>query len=97
VVFSRTAFESVGGWDEEFVGWGGEDDMMTFKVEAAGLKTASMPFSCYHLWHPRVVPDPVEYSRTLGLLRSKVGAGGAAAVQFALDSFGSCGRREKYH
>jgi len=96
VLFSRVAFERVGGWDEEFVGWGGEDDMMTFKVEAAGLKTATMPFSCYHLWHPRVVPDPVEYSRTLGLLRSKVALGGVSSVELALKSFGSCGDKRRY-
>jgi hypothetical protein len=96
VVFSRDAFERVGGWDEDFVGWGGEDDMMTFKVEAAGLKAASMPYRCYHLWHHRSPPDPVQYSKTLGLLRSRVAIGGAAVLEIAAKSFGGCGRKEKY-
>lgn len=91
VIFSRDAFERVGGWDEEFVGWGGEDDMMTFKVEAAGLKAASLPFRCYHLWHPRVLPDPAAYSKTLGLLRSRVTMGGSAVLEMALKNFAGCG------
>lgn len=96
VVFSREAFEKVGGWDEDFVGWGGEDDMMTFKVEAAGLRTASMPFRCYHLWHQRSAPDPVMYSRTLGLLRSRVAMGGASVLALAADNFSRCGNRGRF-
>jgi hypothetical protein len=96
VVFSRGAFERVGGWDEDFAGWGGEDDMMAFKVESAGLRTASMPYRCYHLWHNRSPPDPVQYSKTLGLLRSRVAMGGAAALGMAAKSFGGCGDKDKF-
>jgi len=95
VVFSRDAFERVGGWDEDFVGWGGEDDMMTFKVEAAGLRSAMMPSRCYHLWHQRVVPDPVAYSRTLRLLRSKISMGGSAALDLASINFPKCGEKDR--
>jgi hypothetical protein len=95
VVFSRYAFERVGGWDEDFVGWGGEDDMMTFKVEAAGLKAASMPYRCYHLWHHRGAPDPVQYSKTLGLLRSRVAMGGEAVLGMARGAFGTCGDKDR--
>lgn len=96
VVFSRDAFERVGGWDEDFVGWGGEDDMMTFKVEAAGLRTASMPFRCYHLWHQRVVPDSAGYSRTLGLLRSRIALGGASVLDLAAVNFTGYGDKERF-
>lgn len=95
VIFSRDALEMVGGWDEDFVGWGGEDDMMTFKVNAARLKTASMPFRCFHLWHPRTEPDKASYSRMLEMLRGKVSAGGAASLSLALASFGSCGDKRR--
>jgi hypothetical protein len=78
------------------VGWGGEDDMMTFKVEAAGLRSASMPYRSYHLWHHRPAPDPVQYSKTLGLLRSRVAAGGVAVLEMAAESFVGCGCKEKY-
>lgn len=96
VMFSRDALERVGGWDEDFVGWGGEDDMMTFKVQAAGLRTASMPFRCFHLWHPRAVPDSVGYSNTLRTLRGKVSMGGAAALEAAMRSFASCGDKGRF-
>jgi hypothetical protein len=96
VVFSREAFKRVGGWDEEFVGWGGEDDMMSFKVEVAGLKTASMPYRCYHLWHHRSPPDPVQYSNALRLLHSKVTIGGHAVLDMAIKSFQECGDKDKF-
>lgn len=96
VVFSREAFERVGGWDEDFSGWGGEDDMMTFKVVSAGLRTASMPFRCYHLWHHRSPPDPVAYSKTLAMLRGKVSMGGSAALSLAEASLGGIGNKERF-
>lgn len=50
----RDAFVAVGGFDERFVGWGGEDDAMTSKVELARLATCELdPGPALHLWHPR--------------------------------------------
>lgn len=95
VIFSREALERVGGWDEDFVGWGGEDDMMTFKVQAAGLRTALMPHRCFHLWHPRASVDPVAYSNTLRMLREKVSAGCSTALELATKRFGSCGDKRR--
>jgi hypothetical protein len=53
--FMRTdAFRHVGGWDERFVGWGGEDDAMTYKVERARLSAVELDERCaIHLWHRR--------------------------------------------
>ena len=48
------AFMAIGGFDERFVGWGGEDDAMTLKVELARLATVELdPGPALHLWHPR--------------------------------------------
>ena len=50
----RDAFAALGGFDERFVGWGGEDDAMTLKVELARLSTCELdPGPALHLWHPR--------------------------------------------
>jgi hypothetical protein len=50
----RDAFAALGGFDERFVGWGGEDDAMTLKVELARLATVELdPGPALHLWHPR--------------------------------------------
>jgi len=50
----RDAFAALGGFDERFVGWGGEDDAMTLKVELARLTTCELdPGPALHLWHAR--------------------------------------------
>lgn len=96
VIFSRSALERVGGWDEDFVGWGGEDDMMTFKVDAAGLKWASMVFRCYHLWHQKVALDQAKYSATLKMLAGKVSMGGSAVLEEARSRFANCGNKDRF-
>lgn len=51
-VLKRESFEAVGGFDERFLGWGGEDDAF-----AAAMNTLCGGFkrlnnSIYHIWHP---------------------------------------------
>jgi len=51
--------ESVNGYDENYVGWGGEDQDMSVRLVLAGfagksvIRTARM----LHLWHPREMGD----------------------------------------
>lgn len=48
------AFARLGGWDERFRGWGGEDDAFTYKVQRARLPTVELDErAALHLWHPR--------------------------------------------
>jgi hypothetical protein len=50
IAVSRSAFEAIGGFDEQFEGWGGED--LEFMERAATRRLdrfASLPF--VHLWH----------------------------------------------
>lgn len=57
VAMPRAAFELVGGFDERFTSWGGEDDMMRCALEtlyAPPLRHGT----AFHLWHPR----PPEHS-----------------------------------
>lgn len=51
-VVSRQSFERVGGFDERFVGWGGEDDAFKHSLEVAVGKTHVIPGCITHLWHP---------------------------------------------
>lgn len=54
IVISRKAFDRLGGWDERFVGWGGEDDAMSHKIQRLRLSTLELAqHSAYHLWHPQ--------------------------------------------
>jgi hypothetical protein len=50
VVVPRALFEAVGGFDERFVGWGGEDISFAAALLAAGT-VARLPGNLYHLWH----------------------------------------------
>ena len=53
-VVRRALFESLGGFDEKFLGWGGEDDAMTIKLQALSRNTHIVTGrTAYHLWHEK--------------------------------------------
>ena len=68
----RDAFFAIGAFDERFVGWGGEDDAMTMKVELARLSCCELdPGPALHLWHPRsqaTAPGHDHYASNVALL-----------------------------
>ena len=51
--------ESVNGYDENYVGWGGEDQDMAMRLVMAGLRGTSVIKSAriLHLWHPKEIGD----------------------------------------
>lgn len=57
VAMPRAAFEAVGGFDQRFRGWGGEDDAMRAALETLWCPPTRIGIA-YHLWHPR----PPEHS-----------------------------------
>jgi hypothetical protein len=68
----RAHFVLLGGWDERFLGWGGDDDAMTIKIRRAAMRTHVMPSTDgFHLHHARATPaapgDPL-YRGNLDLL-----------------------------
>lgn len=54
VIVPRELFDAVGGFDERFVGWGGEDIGFAAALLARG-KVARLPGNLFHLWHPHSV------------------------------------------
>lgn len=56
----REDFERVNGFDENFRGWGGEDDDLGRRLRRAGMRLESIvgKTHAYHLWHPREVTAP---------------------------------------
>ena len=53
-VIGRGPYLTLGGFDERFVGWGGEDDAMTIKLRRVGMRLAECgERPALHLWHPR--------------------------------------------
>lgn len=57
---AREDFECVNGFDENFEGWGGEDDDLGRRLRSAGVRLESIlaHTQSYHLWHPREVTAP---------------------------------------
>jgi predicted glycosyltransferase involved in capsule biosynthesis len=67
-IFRKDAIQRIGGWNEAFIGWGGEDDFQAIKVENF-LNHIEVPNKCYHLYHSREQPDMANYQKTLQLLQ----------------------------
>jgi hypothetical protein len=57
---ARTEFERVNGFDENFLGWGCEDDDFGRRLRTAQIRTVSvLNRTCvYHLWHPPTPTRP---------------------------------------
>jgi glycosyltransferase involved in cell wall biosynthesis len=57
---SRSDYERLNGFDEQFRGWGCEDDDFGRRAKAAGLRLVSVldRTRVYHLWHPPAPSKP---------------------------------------
>ncbi len=55
----RTDIEHINGYDENFVGWGGEDEDLGIRLVKAGIycRSAIRNARVLHLWHPRALGD----------------------------------------
>ncbi|MFZ7944747.1 galactosyltransferase-related protein [Neobacillus sp. 19] len=56
-VIPRANFEAVGGFDERFIGWGGEDDAFSHAVNTICGKFVNIEAKVFHLWHPTAYTD----------------------------------------
>lgn len=52
-VMSREAYETVGGMDERFKGWGGEEEAFVRALDTLVGKHFRMNETIFHLWHPQ--------------------------------------------
>lgn len=68
-IFRKESLLKIGGWNEDFWSWGGEDDFQTMKVKNF-LSFTELKAKCYHLFHMRESPDMNHYNRTLKILES---------------------------
>lgn len=67
-IVPRQHFEKVGGFDERFVGWGGEDDAFAVSLNNLCGYVKRLNGVLYHLWHPR--NNMGNYGANRKLLRS---------------------------
>lgn len=64
IVVSRAAWDAVGGFDEEFVGWGHED--VAFRIACETLAPGGLSDlngTIWHLWHERTDPSQANDQR----------------------------------
>src|SRR5262249_14161034 len=56
----RADYERVNGYDENFQGWGCEDDDLRYRLRKVGVQIESiLRWTCtYHLWHETDVTQP---------------------------------------
>ncbi len=59
----RRDYERINGYDENFEGWGCEDDDLRHRLRRAGIGVASILrwTYTYHLWHPNVASMPTHW------------------------------------
>lgn len=57
LILSRDAFDSVGGYDERFEGWGWEDNAFRLKLDMEYGEHQRCEGNAYHLWHPIAEAD----------------------------------------
>ena len=58
-IMPREAFETIGGMDEEFVGWGGEDVSTFYALCTLWGPVQYTDNDILHLWHPSVISSQV--------------------------------------
>ena len=67
VMFRTDKLLQIGGWNEDFIGWGAEDDFQTMKVKNF-LTYTTLSNKCYHFYHEKAPIDMKLYQRSLGIL-----------------------------
>lgn len=55
-IMPKEAFEEVGGWDNRFRGWGGEDHAAMRAMDTLYWHHKTLPGQVLHLWHPMLSP-----------------------------------------
>ena len=100
VVMRGDAFVRLGGFDERFVGWGGEDDAMTRKMERVRMSTVEAGLGvALHLAHPRPHGQTfgqAHYAANRMLLAGYDELDDAALQRLGEVSWQMAGRAEKY-
>lgn len=61
-IMPREAFESVGGMDERFRNWGGEDISFLIALNTLWAKHSNTPNDILHLWHTKIIAGEWESS-----------------------------------
>ncbi len=96
IMYRRESISKIGGWSEDFIGWGGEDDFQSHKSKALLNCYEQMGTKCYHLWHERGAPEQSYYQRNLELLNKLVALPLQDLVSYNSNSSSKNGMKNKY-
>ncbi len=94
-MFRRDAIQRIGGWNEDFIGWGGEDDFQTMKVKNF-LSWTELKARCFHLYHKREQPDQKWYQRNLQILQKTSTLNKDQLQKMILNQMPKVGMKNKY-
>jgi predicted glycosyltransferase involved in capsule biosynthesis len=94
-MFRREAIQKIAGWNEDFIGWGGEDDFQTMKVKNF-LTWTELQARCFHLYHERGMPDQKWYKRNLELLSKTSQMDKSQLQKVILNQLPKIGMKNKY-
>jgi cellulose synthase/poly-beta-1,6-N-acetylglucosamine synthase-like glycosyltransferase len=94
-IFRREALQKIGGWSEQYVGWGAEDDHISVKVKHF-LNWTELKNKCYHLFHTRENPDMNLYQRNLQLLNRTANLSKEEVMKEAMMATPRMGMKNKY-
>jgi glycosyltransferase involved in cell wall biosynthesis len=96
IMFRKEALMKIGGWSEDYIGWGAEDDYQSFKIKQF-LSHIEVPNRCYHLYHEKVKPDMIFYQRNLQLLNKLITYSPTDTMKYIANSAPKNGFKNKYH
>lgn len=99
-LMTRTGFARVGGWDERFLGWGGEDDAMSYKIERSRMPALELDArTAVHLYHPRPpesTSGQAHYASNLAVLDDYLRLSDEELMRLSEIHLQISGQREKY-
>jgi len=94
-IFRRESIIKIGGWCEDFLGWGGEDDYQELKIKKF-LNWTELDSNCFHLYHIKQVVDQIHYSNNIGFLKKAASLSDDNFMRMINNSKPKIGKLNKY-
>jgi hypothetical protein len=95
IAFRKTSLLKIGGWCEEFIGWGAEDDFQSIKIKMF-LNWIEFDNRCYHLFHTRVIPIRDYYYRNVHILNQLASLKRDQMINFINNSKDKIAKEDKF-
>ena len=94
-MFRKDSIQRIGGWSEDFIGWGGEDEHQTFKVKNL-LTYFECDYRCYHLYHNSEKKNQFFYQRNLQLLQNLKSMSKEDSIRYINNSSSKIGMKNRF-